>query len=64
MTYYPTKCSRQQICDKCMSKEELFKCKGCLTMQYCSVACQEADAVSHKESCNRIKVFKGVKCEG
>ncbi|KAF2496475.1 hypothetical protein BU16DRAFT_561289 [Lophium mytilinum] len=63
VTYYPTRRPRQQLCGKCMSKKRLFKCAGCLTMQYCSEACKQGDADGHKELCKRIEIFRGLQNE-
>jgi len=49
------------ICDHCGAVDDLKKCRGCKSTQYCSRECQLADWRSHKELCKQYKAMRNRK---
>ena len=54
--------SVENVCAYCNGSGKLSKCSGCLSVKYCSRACQTHDWKMHKPTCKELQVSR--KAEG
>ena len=55
-------CSEDAVCAYCHGSGKLSKCSGCLSVRYCSRACQSHDWKAHKPICKEHQAAR--KAEG